>query len=269
MQARSKKDAGQATIEAAIVVPALILLILAVFDYGIRMENQARAAMAVRYAAWLGVHDRWDKMEDLTYQAFFPLLAPKKNSGDQGGGGDQGQGQGGDFGQPGLLGAYSGSDEEEGGSGEGEGGDKDKKKPWYAFSLKKEHKDLSDMQSEGGVVGDVIGTLGDILPSDLFGKNVKVTGTYSQQALGYMPPMTVYGSRQWRKQKEAEEEEEEKEDPNGEGSASGEDEEKKKKQIYYSFLGPVQDEPVVAYWINENDLWSEFGLLSWLHIPTP
>lgn len=59
--------------ETVVVLPVLLVMFLAILDFGVRGQNTARTAMAVRYGAWLGAHDRYDDMEKDVMAAFFPF----------------------------------------------------------------------------------------------------------------------------------------------------------------------------------------------------
>lgn len=59
-------------IEAAILLPTLLLLFLGMWHFSLRMQNQSRCAMAARYACWCGGHKHYDDMETLVKENFFP-----------------------------------------------------------------------------------------------------------------------------------------------------------------------------------------------------
>ena len=63
---------GQAMIETVILIPVFLLLVLGIMHFGLRMMNQARCAMALRYALWCGTHGKYDDMEKQVYTQFFP-----------------------------------------------------------------------------------------------------------------------------------------------------------------------------------------------------
>lgn len=69
------RDGGQAMIESALVLPIYVLLIIGIIDFGTRSHTLSRMAMAARYGAWLGAHDRYGGIED-GVKSFFPANAP-------------------------------------------------------------------------------------------------------------------------------------------------------------------------------------------------
>lgn len=68
-------DGGQAMIESALVLPIYVLLIIGIIDFGTRSHTLSRMAMAARYGAWLGAHDRYGSIES-GVKSFFPANAP-------------------------------------------------------------------------------------------------------------------------------------------------------------------------------------------------
>lgn len=61
--ARMRWDSGQAMVESALMLPVYILLFIGIVDFGTRSYSQARAAMAARHGAWLGVNGRYSSIE--------------------------------------------------------------------------------------------------------------------------------------------------------------------------------------------------------------
>lgn len=61
---------GQAMLEAAIVLPVLLSIFIALFYFSLRSMNQARAAMAARHGAWSYSIGQGDKVNKRVY-AFF------------------------------------------------------------------------------------------------------------------------------------------------------------------------------------------------------
>ncbi len=155
MLPRMHNTSGQAMIEAAILLPVLLVLYILAVDFGLRMENQARAAMAARYGAFLGSSGRYDTLEDEVRAAFFPADAEgqsqkNKNNGDP---------------------WYTLKIDKE----------------------HKKLSDMGS--HGGGIMrilSEFLGAAQVILPDDWFDDNVKVTVTYSQKPLGYAPARLLY-----------------------------------------------------------------------------
>ncbi|NCC60423.1 MAG: hypothetical protein EOM12_05690 [Verrucomicrobiae bacterium] len=53
---------GQAMLETAIILPALLLLFLGMIYFNMRSYNQAKAAVAARHMCWLGAHGQFNSI---------------------------------------------------------------------------------------------------------------------------------------------------------------------------------------------------------------